>query len=72
MSLSAVIVVWQNNGKGEAEGGNWLISRFDRETDLFSAVVHVRLLQNVCFDVRFIWQHSKDSREVGIYQHKMN
>lgn len=63
----------QGDGKREAQGSDWFISRFDRDRFfLFSAVVCGGFSKIRGFDAGFIWQLSKDSRETGIYQHKMN
>lgn len=58
--VSLLCGLLQNKGKG------------DRDTGLLSAIVQWRFFRRFGFDARFIRQHSKDSREIGIYLHKSN
>lgn len=67
--LPCVTFVWLSGE--QRKGGNWLISPFNRDRSI-SAVVHVTRLHSAWLWWSFSWQHRKDSREVGIYQHKMN
>lgn len=49
------------------------LSLLSTERQIYSLLLSMWCLPMVfCFDASFTWQHRKDSREVGIYQHKMN